>query len=190
MDTLLYIEKMIRIRSTDRVLDLCGGNGLIAKHLAPKCKSITVVDIAEELINKIDRSKYKNINAIIADIRNLDFKKNAFSKIIIYAGIQYLTYKETIFLFENTFRWLADDGLIFLGDIPDLSRIWSFFDSKEREGIFFESLRNDKPIVGTWFHKDFLQKLAVYCGFRKCSVIDQSANMIYSHFRYDMLIKK
>lgn len=188
--TLSVIKDTLDIKPSDVVLDLCCGNGLITKEISKDCKAVTAVDISKELIEQINIRKYKNIITIVKDVRNLDFKKNSFSKIIIYAGLQYLNYKETVTFFESVFKWLKVDGLFFIGDIPDLDRIWFFFNTKEREKAYFESIKKGTPIVGTWFSKNFLLKLANYCGFKKSKIIKQHKNMIYSNFRYDMLIKK
>jgi len=188
--TLINIEQNLNIQSSDIILDLGCGNGLISEYLSKRCKSVTAVDISQELINEIDIKKYKNIKPIVKDIRKIEFKKNSFSKIIIYAGIQYLDYKETINIFESILKWLKSEGIFFIGDIPDSDRLWCFFNTKEREKVFFNSIKNNSPIVGTWFKKTFLLKLANYCGFNDARIISQHKNMIYSHFRYDMRIKK
>ncbi len=188
--TLSYIKRMLDIQHSDTVLDLCAGNGLIAESISGNCKSVTAVDVSEELLHKIDKEKFKNIKTIVNDVKNVGFENNSFTKIIIYAGIQYLNYKETIILFELVYKWLRKDGIFFLGDIPDSDKIWSFFNNKEREEAYFESNKNEKPIVGTWYCKYFLVKLSEYCGFKESKVINQQRDMIYSHFRFDMCIKK
>ena len=188
--TLLHITQNLNIQSSDIILDLVCGNGLISEYLSKKCKSVIAVDISQELINKINIKDHKNIKPIVKDIRKIEFQKNSFSKIIIYAGIQYLNYKETINLFTSLYRWLKFEGIFFIGDIPDLDRLWYFFNNKEREKIFFSSIQNDTPIIGTWFTKKFLLKLAKYIGFNEAKIINQPEYMINSHYRYDMYIKK
>ncbi len=188
--TLSHIMKYLDIQSTDNVLDLCSGNGLITKEISLNCKTVTAVDISENLLKQIDTNTYNNINTIISDIRELSFNENLFNKIIIYAGIQYLGLKEVVILFKQMYKWLEKGGICFLGDIPDIEKRWEFFNTKERETIFFESIQNEHPIVGTWFDKNFLLKLSNYCGFTESKVIKQHKGMIYSHFRFDMYIKK
>jgi len=187
--TLKFIEDTLEINESDDALDLCCGNGLISHRFAETCKSVTSVDVSEELVSQIDTKKYPNINAFTKDIRELDFEANSFSKIIIYAGVQYLDNKETIIFFESVYKWLEDDGLFFLGDIPDIDKRWTFFNNKEREKVFFDNIKEEKQIVGTWFSQNFLTKLADYCGFSESRIILQHEDMIYSSFRYDMLIR-
>jgi cyclopropane fatty-acyl-phospholipid synthase-like methyltransferase len=185
-----HIINSLDLNPSDIVLDLCCGNGLITQMLSEKCKSVTAIDISEELINQIDVEKYQNIETMVSDIRDVEFEKDAFSKIIIYAGIQYLSYKETILLFRAVFKWLQTNGIVYIGDIPDINRIWRFYNNTERESIYFNSIVDETPIVGTWYSQDFLKKMAQYCGFKNVKIIHQHKDMIYSHFRFDMHIRK
>lgn len=188
--TLSEIEKHFKPQKSDTILDLCGGNGLLAKEFSEQCSNLLVVDISEDLINKIDTQTYKNITTLVADIREVHFENNLFSKIIFYAGIQYFTYKETIYLFESMYKWLKRDGVIFIGDIPDADKVFKFYNNKEREKVYFETIKNEKPIIGTWFKKDFLIKLSHLCNYKEANIISQHPKLINSFYRYDMVIKK
>ncbi len=184
------IEEKIKINGGDEVLDLCCGNGLITTYLAPKCKRITGVDFAQDLPLQIDLVKYPNISIIIEDIRKVQFEHETFDKIIIYAGIQYLSPKETIYFFESVIKWLRDDGVFFIGDVPDQSRLWDFSNSPERQAAYFKSLKNDAPWIGTWFEPQWLTNLGKYTGFEKVDILAQPAHLPYSHYRFDMILEK
>lgn len=183
-----YIEGQLEVNASDDILDLCCGNGLISQRLSPKCNSVVAVDVSEDLLHGIDVKKYPNIKPICSDIRKLDFKEGAFSKIIIYAAIQYLSLKETVLLFENVKKWLRPGGIFFIGDIPDHSKRWTFFNSKEREAVYFNTVKEEADIVGTWFDSEWLKKLADYSGFKQAELIEQHPDMIYYFFRFDMKI--
>jgi SAM-dependent methyltransferase len=185
-----FIEESLRLEAQDDVLDLCAGNGLISKRFAEKCKSVVSVDISPDLIHKIDTDAYPNIRPVNADIRDAQFEDGQFSKVIIYAGLQYLNHKETIELFQKVYRWLRPGGLFFLGDLPDAGKKWVFFNTPERQAVHFQNILEDKAIVGTWFEPDFLEKLAGFAGFSRTKILPQHEDMIYAKFRYDMLIEK
>ena len=184
------IEERMSIRPGDEILDLCCGNGLITKHLASKCKHVVGVDFASGLADQIEVDRYQNISVVVEDIRRVDFKEASFDKIIIYAGLQYLSYKETIYLFESMVRWLKDRGLLYIGDVPDQDRLWNFFNTDERAQVYFESVRNDKPIVGTWFSPSWLAELGKYTGFQNVKILFQSESLPYAHYRFDMILQK
>jgi len=188
--TLDTIDASIEPNAKDALLDLCCGNGMISKYFSSKVDNIVSVDVSKDLIEKIDTNKYDNINAFDADIRDLSFKKSSFDKVIIYAGIQYLTHQEVIKLLEKIFFWLKDDGILFIGDIPDSQKIWDFYNTPEREAVYFENAAEGMDIVGTWFDVQFFSKLTNFIGFSQSSHIKQNSKLIYSSFRYDFKFVK
>jgi len=187
---LKHIEKKMNMTHDDVILDLCCGNGLFTVFFASKCKKVVGVDFARELIAQIDPKKYKNILVKVEDVRKVNFKEKTFDKVFVYAGLQYLTYKETVYLFEAAIRWLRSKGLFFIGDIPDKAKMWDFFNTEEREYIYFDSLKNEKPIIGTWFDKSWLLRLGKYVGFKEIKILKQPQGFPYSHYRFDMILKK
>jgi ubiquinone/menaquinone biosynthesis C-methylase UbiE len=183
--TLDTIDASIEPNAKDTLLELCCGNGMISKHFSSKVDSIVSVDVSKDLIEKIDTKKYNNIDAFDADIRDLSFKNSSFDKVIIYAGIQYLTRQESIELLEKIFFWLKDGGILFIGDIPDSQKKWNFYNTPEREAVYFENAKKGIDIVGTWFDMQFFSKLTDFIGFSQSSHIVQNPELIYSSFRYD-----
>ena len=85
---------------------------------------------------------------------------------------------------------MKPNGICLIGDIPDLSRKFSFFNNTERQKAYFDSLVKDEPIIGTWFDKEFLQKAGIYCGFNESIVLDQPIDQINSHYRFDLKLVK
>ena len=188
--TLEFIFKQLDLKAEDIVLDLCCGNGLISKELALRTQSVTAVDLSSKLLDQIDTSAFTNITKIQKNVLSLDLPGETFNKILIYAGIQYFSPVETVQVLQKTARWLVPGGLLYLGDILDHKKLWAFFNTKEREHAYFTGLKDNAPIVGEWFDSLFLEKLGSYAGFSKVEKIKQSAEMIYSFFRYDMKLTK
>jgi len=189
-ETLLFIKTNIQLDKNDEVLDLCAGNGLISIPFAQQCKTVVAADISKELINKIDIAKNNNLTTIVADARTIEFDENVFSKVILYFAIQHFTEYEILFLFEKFFKWLKPNGLLYIGDIPDIDKIWQFFNTLNREKVYFNSIKNNEPIIGTWFSKKYLMKLSNYTGFKTYKEINQPDNFINAHYRFDMLFQK
>lgn len=189
-DILNVIDERMAINQNDVVLDLCCGNGLITTHLASRCKEIIGVDFARELSLQIDQVKYPNISVIIEDVRKVQFEQETFDKIIIYAGIQYLSPKESIYFFESVIKWLKKGGLFFIGDVPNQNCLWDFSNSPERQAAYFDALKNDTPLIGTWFEPQWLKNLGIYVGFKEADILPQPASLPYSHYRFDALFVK
>lgn len=189
-ETLLFIKQNIQLGEQDDVLDICSGNGLIAIPFARQCKSVVAVDISKELLNEIGKQKNSNLKIILADARTLEFEKKVFSKVILYFAIQHFSEHEVLLLFEKVSKWLKPDGIFYVGDIPDADKRWNFFNTSERETAYFNSVKNNEPIIGTWFSKEYLLKLSSYSGFRTCKFIDQPKHFINAHYRFDILFQK
>lgn len=188
--TLKGIKKQIEPCSEDLLLDLCCGNGLISRYFSSMVKKIIAVDISKDLLRSVNRNKYPNIELVAADIRKLNYGECIFNKIIIYAGIQYLTLAETTDLFEKVYCWLKPGGIFFLGDIPNYNKRWIFYDNLERQRIYFQNLKNGKDIVGTWFDPEFFQKLGAFVNFSDSIFLAQHPDLIYSSYRYDYKLIK
>ena len=187
--TLLHISKMLEVGGEDRVLDLCGGNGLIAEALAKDCKSVVVVDISDGLLAHADE-RAANIECLQGDMRKVEFDANRFDRILCYAALQYLTPTEAAALFTRVYRWLAPGGRVFVGDVPDAGKQWEFYNSDERRKAYFSKLEAEEPIVGTWFDRQWLTYLAESVGFSSVEAVDQPEDQIYSWFRFDLRCQK
>lgn len=183
--TLNILADQLKISKEDEMLELCCGNGLISRHFAENCHGVTSVDVSKDLLMQLDNCAHDNVKTIAEDVRDVDFPESSFSKIIMYAGIQYLTIDESVALIKKSFRWLRPDGIIYLGDVPDSEKMWHFYDSPDSEHIYFDNLIAGTPIVGTWYDSVFLDKLGAYVGFAHSELIPQHDDLIYSKFRYD-----
>ena len=188
--TLTYLDQLFQVGTDDDFLDLCCGNGLLTNHFALHSRHATAVDISPDLIASLNRCGLQNVTTQCSDIREIEFAEGAFSRILLYAGIQYLTEGEVVQLFRKIFRWLRPGGLIFIGDIPDRSRIWDFYNSPERRTLYFENQVINEDVVGTWFDVSWLLNLAESTGFQGAEEIRQSPDLIYAHFRFDMKVQR
>ncbi|MDZ7795670.1 MAG: hypothetical protein U5N56_00880 [Candidatus Marinimicrobia bacterium] len=54
----------------------------------------------------------------------------------------------------------------------------------------FNSILDNKPIIGTWYDEIWFNKLAKFVGFSSFKKIEQPKEMPYSHFRFDAIIEK
>ena len=57
----LDITKKLDLQSTDRVLDVCCGNGLLSARLSQDCSELTGVDISEKQIQLARQLKHSNL---------------------------------------------------------------------------------------------------------------------------------
>lgn len=188
--TLRYIEGVLRVDSRDNLLELACGNGLVARRLSRLYNSVVAVDISENLLSEIDADAYPNIERIAQDMRACAFDEESFDAVVLYAGLQYLAKHEAVDLWKRVYAWLRPGGLFFLGDIPDERKLWSFYNSQERESVFFENLKSGRDPVGYWYDQELLVKLSRHVGFEEARIIPQAPYMLYSHYRFDMVVQK
>ena len=184
------IEQTLCLKPSDTLLDLCAGNGLITMPLSLKCRSTTAVDISNALLERIDACLYPNITLITADVRNVCLPSEAFSKGLMYGALQYFSEREAIGIFEKIYQSLMDSGKFLVGDIPDIDRLFVFYNKPEWVKAYFDSVKTNTPAVGTWFKKEILVEMAKYTGFSSAVILSQHPDLINSHYRFDLLLTK
>lgn len=185
--TIKDVESHLNLKISDSMLDLCCGNGLFTNAFSSKVNSITAVDISPLLIDRLKRRNLSNVDVILSDVRNIDFKIVSFSKILWYAGIQYLDESDIVNMVFKIREWIKPSGIIMVGDIPDKSKIWDYFNNEERKNTYFQGLSNKQPIIGTWIDKKWINELFLSAGFNNIKIIDQHPDLIYSDFRFDLI---
>jgi len=187
--TLESVRKQLELKSSDTILDLCCGNGLFSVAFAPFVRSVDAVDLSPRLIDSISARKISNIRAEAKDIRELSFKDGAFTKVLWYAGIQYIDESDIVSMIRRIRKWMKPGGILFLGDVPDRSKLWDYFNEPTREKAYFDGIEQKRPVIGSWLDKYWLEKLFRSAGFAEARAIPQDETLIYSDFRYDLIAK-
>lgn len=172
------------------VLDLCCGNGLLTARLAPHCCQIVGVDFCMGLVVGFRRRATRSSAAIAADASQVDFQQQSFHRVVLAAALQHFTQAQTIHLMKRVAAWLKPGGIFVVTDIPDSTRMWCFFDSRERESAYFENTMRETPIIGTWFDPRWLEKLGLHAGFQAARAVAQPSESWDSHYRFDLLCRK
>ncbi len=88
------IEKLGDFKKTDKVLDLAGGSGRIAKFLSGKVEEITVVDASSEMIKQC--LKHDGLKCVLTPAENLPFPSDYFDKIIIVDAWHHFADREQV----------------------------------------------------------------------------------------------
>ncbi len=180
---LVDLEQHLQLHEDDILLDIAAGSGVISIPFSKKVKSVTAIDISEKLLSEIPA--LTNLNKTVADARTIDFQEETFTKVVLYFALQHFDESETLQLLQKIYKWLAPGGILFIGDIPDDEKKFTFFNNPEREQAYFLSVVNNKPIIGSWFSKDFIKKAGMYVGFSDSKIITQPVTHINAHYRFD-----
>ena len=187
---LAEISRKLQPGPDDVLLELCAGNGLIAKPLSRLCRSVTAVDVSAALLERIERTEYPNIDVLLGDIRTVALPAEAYSKGVMYTSLQYFSEREVIGIMETIHAAMKPGGIFLIGDVPDMDRMFRFYCKPEWVAAYFESLRSSKPAMGTWFKRDFLIEMARWVGFSAVVAVDQPAQLITSHYRFDLILTR
>ena len=115
LEIICTIKERLKIKPSDRVLDLGCGAGLFGKHIG-ECDYIGVdysLPQIKKLLSLVGRP------ALVCQANNLPFKDNYFDKIICYGVFFYFNNKRYANeVMEEMQRVCKPEGLIYIWDLP------------------------------------------------------------------------
>ena len=188
------LAQKLDVKEDDRVLDLCCGNGLITYVIAERCQFIVGVDFSQTLIEIAreyhSRANVKYLNQSVLDITpdNLQIPK-LFTKIYMYEGLQYFQKDQFSHLLETLVSLSSERVIIILAGVPDLSRIWEFYDTPERQREYEIRKSQGTEAIGTWWEKSFIRRICSSYGLQ-CEFLPQQEFAHTAHYRFDVRIQK
>lgn len=192
------IISKVHFEPNDVVLDLCCGNAALAKLISKSCKEIHGVDHSAKLVETAKSIKQKenifNLHLHLSDAMNIGklFKEDFFDKSYCYFSFQYFNKKKRELLLERLSRITKKNGLIFLGDIPDKTRMWNFYKSPlkfYREKISrLIQFKEGECDLGWWIDQ---KEIVEWCEKHRLSatIVPQSSSLPHAHYRFDVLIR-
>ncbi|MCL0058161.1 class I SAM-dependent methyltransferase [Dehalococcoidia bacterium] len=187
----------LKINQTDRVLDLCCGNGLITNIVAKHCQEIHGVDFSGILIETANKeNKSQNVHYYLKNVLKIDelFQETSFDKVYCYFAFQHLNYEDGEKLVGLTARVVKQNGLILIGDIPDKRKKLAYYNTDTlRKWINFiraEVIRQvfrKEDIFGWWWSPDQIKGVCKKLKL-KCEFPEQDKKLPHAHYRFDVLI--
>jgi cyclopropane fatty-acyl-phospholipid synthase-like methyltransferase len=172
------------------VADLGCGNGRFSRLVAPQCRHVLACDVSPDLLEFWPDGFAANIDRQVADLRDQSLPPAHFDRMLAYAVLQYFEPKEAVGLFGKWASALRAGGHVLVGDIPDATRMWQFFDTPHRRSAYFNGLVNNAPIVGTWFDPQWITQAAYHAGFTRVQILLQPESLPYAHFRFDAILAR
>lgn len=187
--TLKTVESQLDLRADDTLLDLCCGNGLFAAAFSNRVARIDAVDISQVLTNRLAARGLHNVRVSTSDMRDAKFPAQSFSKVLWYAGIQYLDESDIVGMIRQIHPWMRPNGILMIGDIPDRAKLWDYFNNEDRQAAYFDGLQVRQPIIGSWLDARWIERLCLASGFASAQASPQNEELIYADFRYDLIAK-
>jgi SAM-dependent methyltransferase len=187
------IRKALNINTNDLILDMCCGNGIITAQLSKVCLFIVGVDFSEPLIsiakkyNMPTNVQYYCMSALDPDIKFITDKP--FTKVYMYEALQHFEENDLVRLLMLIKEISVPDVVIFLGGIPDIDRIWDFYDTEERRLDYERRKKENREAIGTWWKQSIIHEASKQCGFES-NVLIQNPLLHSAHYRFDVLLTK
>jgi len=184
------IANVLRLSAKDSIVDLCCGNGLITRQLAPLVKWVVGVDFTLGLIDAAKRyNSVHNIEYIHSDVLCLDPKYFVGSgKIIMYEALQHFSPEQVGYLLD-ALSSLESGSLIFFGSIPNREKLSAYYDTEEKYMFYKQRESEGRPHIGRWWLMSEIEQLASAHGF-KVTFLLQMPTLYTAYYRFDVLLEK
>ncbi|PCH66390.1 MAG: hypothetical protein COC01_08125 [Bacteroidetes bacterium] len=187
-----HINQYLKIKNNEVLLDVCCGNGLIINLLKNNCSQIIGIDMAPTMIKNANKELSSgNTTFIEGDAAKISELVNTeIDKAYLYFSFQYFdSYEKGKKVIQEILKVLRPGGLIFIGDIPDRKKLWTFYDTLSKKVKYcIDELRN-KNSMGKFWKKEELDRICVECNV-KGTYYNQTQELPYSYYRFDYLIEK
>lgn len=182
------------LRADDLVLDLCCGNGLLTARIAASCGQVLGIDFAVPLISVANvRNRPINVEYILGSVLALpetlaEREKTSFTKAYMYEAFQHFSRDEAQSLLAALAECAPANFRLFLGSIPDRTKLYDFYNTPERRQEYERRVRDGTEAIGTWWLDSEVKDIAETAGF-SCAIVPQYATLYTAHYRFDALLK-
>lgn len=168
------ISSHLKLKPSDRLLDVGCGAGLITRELTSKVAVIVGLDATREMILHTPAT----IHRVVGQAHKLPFQAQTFNKVLCHSVFQYfpdLKYAQAVV--EDLLRVMAPTGICLIQDLPDMAKINAYFQVKAPDTHNLTRLFYEK----SWFKELFPAAL----------VFDQEiADYENSKYRFNVLIRR
>lgn len=185
-----HMRESLRLNASDRVLDLCCGNGLLIRRYAPLVKQVVGVDFTQGLIdtalqlNHGENIEYRNDDVLcLAPVYVREV-----SKVIMYEALQHFTIDEFGSLLD-VLRDLEVGARFFIGSVPDRTKLKTYYDTEEKFRFYLQREAEGRPHIGRWWLSDEIDQLSSARGFRMFH-LQQRSSLYTAYYRFDVMLEK
>lgn len=187
-----HILQLLDLKASDRLLDLCCGNGILTERLAVHCRETTGLDLSE---GQIARAKAlfpaSEVQFRVGDAADLPADLvGPFDKINLYFSFQYLDRPaQGAAAIAGMAERLKPGGRILLGDVPDQALLRGFYPRWQDRLRYRINLGLGRSMMGKFWSTEEIARLAGAHGL-SVEVLEQPSHLPYAHYRRDFLLRK
>jgi hypothetical protein len=197
------IVSALALEETDHVVDLGCGNGLVSERIGAQVEGVLGLDASLRLVE--DAQCFRSTESLQFALGDLTATRllpqwpgsrgvGETWKWYAYEVIQHLAPAEfRVFLANVAAKvYSKEDGprgslKLFLGSIPDRTRIRNFYDTPERWDLYERNSAAGTEQIGTWWTPEELHVLSAEAGFQ-CKILTQEPGLYTSHYRFHALL--
>lgn len=106
----------------------------------------------------------------------------------MYEALQHFRLEDLSLLLRLAKTILPQNGVVLLGSIPDVTKLWSFYNTPERKAEYCRRMAEGNEAIGTWWDSEQLREICENQGFRT-EILKQSRVLHTAHYRFDALLK-
>ena len=154
------INEYLILEPGEKIIDVGGGTGLVAKVLRSKKQNddIMVIDLSRSMLQKV---KDSTLSVIQGDVTTIPLRDETFTLAILINTIHHIDETKQQVVMREVFRILKKQGRIFIIEIS-------------HPNTFFSNLfiKIEKILVGKTYHltADKMQRITQEAGFHKIKV--------------------
>lgn len=191
-----YIAEKSSLNSQSVLLDVCCGNGVFTKLLAPFCKETVGLDLSAQLIQHATSQRKSNQYFFVADLLQLkewdlyENYLNTFDVVTLCFSFQYFeTVEQGFIVIENLLPLVKNGGTILLTDIPDRAHFFKHYNKISKIAGLIVQMAKGKNVMGKFWSEEELAYICKRLDVQGEKLI-QPKQFPYAHYRMDYLITK
>lgn len=184
------VTSALEINENDILIDLCCGNGVLTRKIAPRALNVVGIDFSKGLIDEANKhSRLDNITYLQHDV--LSLPGQFFSgkrKVLMYEAMQHFTQDDFHALLQ-ALTGLDSGSIVLFGSVPDKARLRNYYDTDEKYSFFQQRESEGRPHMGKWWMTNEIEIIAARSRFQT-QFLPQPSTLYTSHYRFNLLLKK
>lgn len=185
------IRAGLALSADDFLLDLCCGNGALTTHVFGTCRGGLGVDYSGFLIDVanrrfVNRPTERYLLSDALEYVEAERAPQSFTKVLCYGAFPYFDDDAAFRLLDGLNRRFARASHVFLGQIPDKTRMAAFYCDR---AIGPGEENNPGGLLGIWRTPDEMAALAAKAGWLlDCRRMPDA--FFASHYRFDAVLTR
>ena len=173
-----------------RVLDIGGGNGVLASEVFKNCKGTVVVDYCLEGMS-VQPGQRPGVHFVVAEASKLPFREGSFNTIFTYSVLPHLGSQTVVTAMLRAWDvLLLGQGILYLGDVPDREKFLAVVRGGFRRLPWGAGFKYCVAILlNSYFSKARLRTYLAGMGY-DVTIVAQAPGRRFQAERFDVLGKK